>query len=225
MVPFAVAAAVAVSMVSFTVAAAFAVSVMTVTFSVATSFAFSVVSVSASVAAASFTVMAVMLLWEIFSVKAFGELFLGGFPYAENAAREVELLSGHRGIEVHYDGVFEDFSDGASFHIAVAVEHGDDITHYKEVFPYLAVNLEGVLRKGDLLRGVILSVSLFGRNAEGECVSYCHPFDFGFELGDEHVGSVDVVKGIVGGGAVDHLSVHLQFIEDFYDFVLFYFHF
>ena len=217
------AAAVAVFLVSFTVAAAVAFSVMS--FAMAAAFTLSVVSVSASVAAASFTVMAVMLLGEIFSVKAFGELFLGGFPYAENASREVELFSGHRGIEVHYDGIFEDFSDGASFNIAVAVEHGDDITHYKEVFPYLAVNLEGVLRKGDLLRGVIFSVSLFGRNAEGEGVSYGHPFDFSLELGNEHVGSVDVVEGIVGGGAVDHLTVHLQFIEDFYDFVLFYFHF
>jgi hypothetical protein len=220
---FTVAATFAFSMVSFTVAASFAFSVMS--FAVAAAFTLSVVSVSASVAAASFTVMAVMLLGEIFSVETFGELFLGGFPYAENAAREVELLSGHRGIEVHYDGIFEDFSDGASFHIAVTVEHGDDITHYKEVFPYLAVNLEGVLRKGDLLRGIIFSVSLFGRNAEREGVSYGHAFDFGLELGNEHVGSVDVVEGIVGGGAVDHLTVHLQFIEDFYDFVLFYFHF
>ena len=216
------AAAVAVFVVSFTVAA---VAVSMVSFTMAAAFAFSVVSVPFTMAASALTVMAVMLLGEIFSVETFGELFLGGFPYAENAAREVELLSGHRGIEVHYDGIFEDFSDGASFHISVAVEHGNHITHYKEVFPYLAVNLEGVLRKGDLLRGIIFSVSLFGRNAEREGVSYGHAFDFGLELGNEHVGSVDVVEGIVGGGAVDHLTVHLQFIEDFYDFVLFYFHF
>ena len=132
---------------SFTMTTAFAFTVM----AVATSFAVSMMTVSFSVASSMSSMAAVGFLGQEFSMKTFGELLFSSVPDTQYASFEVKSLSGHREIEVHYDGVIKNLHDGSSFHITVTVQHRDYVSDLKEVFTYNAVNLECVLRKGDLL--------------------------------------------------------------------------
>ena len=162
---------------------------------------------------------------EILAMEAFLEFLLRGGTDGLNAAAEVEGLAGHRMVEVHHHVVCGNFLYGALHNLAGAVKHGEGAADDQKVCDHLALYLEGLDGDGDKVTGVVHPVAVFRAEREGAVVPGLFLLEGSLELGKEHPGTVNILKGCVGGRFVCECSVDMEFVADCYYMVFFNFHF
>lgn len=174
--------------------------------------------------AVTFVFVAAVAVTVVLAGVSLLELLLSGVAHSDDLAREVESLSGHGVVEIHGDFAVGDLVDYAIDHLARIIHHRNHLSDNQEVVPDFSVNHEGLLRESDKHPLIEGAVALLGSQGEGEFLAGFFSLDLALELGEEHSGTMDVIKGACLIGLVGQSSVHDQLISQADDFVLFSFH-
>ncbi len=204
---FAMVAALVVTVVTFAMVAALVVSVVTF----------------AMVAAATVAVFvaAMMLLGrEELAVQPLFELLLRGLAHFFHNALEMQGFSGHGMVEIHGHGIFLDLADQALDHLSGAIQHGNELARLEEFLHQAAVYHKGRLAQVDAFVGLVGAVAFLRGKGEGEGLRGLQALELLLELGQQHVGAVDIIQVVV----LHHLPVDGKFVMEQYYFILIDFH-
>ena len=169
-------------------------------------------------------VSAAFLGRQVFPVKPLAELLLGGFPHGLHFTFEIQCLSGHGVIEVHGHGVFRDGCDCTLYHLALGIEHGEGASHHKQFLADFTVNFECLQGQADQIIGIVGSVSFFGSQGEGEFIPLLLSMHRSLEFGQEHAGSVNILKRSITASLVGDASFNFEFVAQCHYIILLNFH-
>ena len=114
-------------------------------------------------------VAAMMLLGrEELAVKPLFELLFGRFPHLFDSTLELKGLPGHGMVEIHGHGIFLDLADQALDHLSGAIQHGNQLARFEELFHQAAVYHKGRLAQVDAFVGLVGAIPFLGGKGKGK---------------------------------------------------------
>ena len=217
---FAMVAALVVTVVTFAMVTALMVTVMA--FAMVTALMVTVVTFAmvAATAVAMFVAAMMLLGREELAVKPLFEFLLGRFPHLFDSTLEMKRLPGHGMVEIHGHGIFLDLADQALDHLSGAIQHGNELARLEEFLHQAAVYHKGRLAQVDAFVGLVGAVAFLRGKGEGEGLRRLQALELLLELGQQHVGAVDIIQVVV----LHHLPVDGKFVMEQYYFILIDFH-
>lgn len=145
------------------------------------------------------------------------QLALVSVADVQDLTGKVQVFAGHRVIEVHFYHLVGDFHHLGTHHVAILVLQGKHTTHNHFAFKEISFLIHKDLF-GQVLNGfrIVLTVTLFGAQAESESIVGFQTHDIFLEIGQELTGTEQESQRMAVGRLVQNFAVFvvvLKFIK------------
>ena len=157
-------------------------------------------------------------------METFSKFLLGSIPDGEDCPFEIQGLPGHTVIEIHNDTIIGNFLYGGVEYSSILPHHGECPSDFHKVLSYNSFDSKCRLWKLKHLTLVIGTVSFLGKEGEGEIIAFRKAVYLRFELREEHMGAMNIVKRMIFTCPVGNHTVDFEFIGQYDHFIFFYFH-